>query len=70
MGTPVSEAKMKWCPFGIPTQDRADRSTEEGGETASSRNYGTRCIVDECMAWRWTNDGDKTHGYCGIAGQP
>ena len=75
----TEDARDKWCPFGIPAQDKADRAfsgdgdgeaTDSDGDPYSSRNYGNRCIVENCMAWRWTNDGEKTHGYCGIAGQP
>lgn len=51
--------------------------TEEKAKEKTCCNKTGRCIASGCMAWRWIDDedrfsncGESTKGYCGLAGKP
>ena len=81
--TTAAEARQRWCPFaraiteiddGVSpahNRDCRDESAIDDGSWMFDRE--TRCIADDCMAWRWRlhHDGERTpteNGYCGLAG--
>lgn len=75
------EAKTKWCPFvrlGV-TGCQAGGVNRIADISASKVTTDIApCIVSQCIAWRYidgygpeeTKLGDKTKGYCGLAGKP
>ena len=75
MKTP-SEARECWCPFYRMTAGINAEGTAEWHDNREDKLGVTRCIAEECMAWRWVHgkarenwhDGDK--GFCGLAGKP
>lgn len=67
------EARKRWCPLATAWTNGANRE-RDGAPAAASR-----CIANDCMAWRWSwsprqaerSTGFGTaepSGYCGLAG--
>ena len=78
MKTP-DEARQCWCPFARVMYRERIVQAELDAIAMSSFNRvsngepdGTRCIADECMAWRWavSEPYQDDSGYCGLAGKP
>ena len=91
----VDDAKTKWCPFArvvwAKRKETGPGAWATTGDVAFNRaqiefsneeHPKGRCIVSDCMAWRWVETysadenggltvkcGDQ-YGYCGLAGEP
>lgn len=64
-----SEAAQRWCPFvrtGLTAGMSVNRHVADGKGNIDGVWQETRCITDDCMAWRWSA---HSHGYCGLAGK-
>ena len=67
------EAKEKWCPFAVASDQKFQPSnrTHTGATVAACR-----CVASKCMAWQWGDfktveeEGEiktKKSGFCGLA---
>ena len=65
------EARTKWCPMARVSTYTEDNPVESAvNRTDIGIPYvGSRCIVSECMMWRWYNS-QKATGHCGLGGKP
>ena len=76
----VDEAKVRWCPLARDHNTAGNRIPYgSAGDGPCEHDYTMEvaarfpCIASDCMAWRWgrgPNYEHRTHGYCGLAGQP
>ena len=61
-------ANQRSCPFTLVPWE-----TDTGAVAGVTRDLlnspMTKCLADECMAWRWVNHTEHgAPGYCGLAG--
>ena len=74
-----AQARERWCPFSrvlvcLPMNELggAVNRFDVDDEAGEDWHRQTRCIANECMAWRWGNEprlrGESYRGYCGLAG--
>ncbi len=67
MITTEEQAKNKECHQWLA---KGEYSRMDGKYHSDS--HKPPCTASRCMAWRWiiSVDGNKKHGFCGIAGKP
>jgi hypothetical protein len=76
------EAKTKWCCSPKVMADAVLSKVLDSQRAPVPDGRNGLCIASACMAWRWMawvegvavsygpGYGDKTNGFCGLAGKP